>query len=288
MDTIDKIKNKLTKTFKNLIFDEESHSYKIKDKKLTSTTTYIEKFSQEFNSYWASESKAKKILEANPDDKRTGQYYRKRWEYINKEATNMGSRIHMFAECYPNFDEPMCSGEQGVIDFFNWIPKNYEVLFLEFRLYDEDSLRAGTMDGLLYNKTTGNLVIFDFKTNKRNILEYYSGKKLKGPFKDLNGTNLNKYSLQLSDYMWMIEKNTGLKVEDRWIIWLKEGNVATKCKDRNDSYKMDTVSPDVNKKYFKLFKVKDYSALLQEDNNTSSELDSQPTKKKNRKKVKTT
>lgn len=281
---IEQLKSKLIKKFNNLIFDEESHTYRVNGKILTSTTTYIEKFSQEFNSYYASENKAKKILEYNPNDRRTSQYYRKRWDYIREEAANMGSRIHMFAECYPDFDEPMCNGEQGVLDFFNWIPDNYEVLFLEFRLYDEDSLRAGTIDGLLINKDTGNLVIFDFKTNKRNILEYYTGKKLKGEFNNLYSTNLNKYSLQLSDYMWMIEKNTKLKVEDRWIVWLREQDVTLKDRDRNDQYKIDSVTPDVNEKYFKLFKTKDYSKELMNDNNDATVA---PTtnKKKNRKKT---
>lgn len=284
MTIAEKIKRKLNKTFTGLVFDEPSHTYRIKNKVLVSTTTYIDKFSQEFNSYYASENKAKKILEFNPNDKRNSQYYRKRWEYVNKEATNMGSRIHMYAECWPDFDTPMCNGEQGVLDFFNWIPDNYELLFIEFRLFDEDYLRAGTMDGLLLNKDTNQLVIFDFKTNKRNILEYYSGKKLKEPFKDLPANNLNKYSLQLSDYMWMIEKNTGYKVEDRWVIWLREGDVAVKDKDRNDSYKIEAVTPDVNEQYFKLFKLKDYSTEMMNDNKSNI-----PTSgKKNRKKQPTT
>lgn len=285
MTQLQKIKNKLIKAFKDLKFDEDSHTYLIKNKKLLSTTTYIEKFSQEFNAYHASENKAKKIQENNPNDKRTSTYYRKRWEYVNKEATNMGSRIHMFAECYPNFDEPMCNGEQGVVDFFNWIPEEYELLFLEFRLYDEDSLRAGTMDGLLLNKNTGKLVIFDFKTNRRNILEFYTGKKLKEPFNNLYATNLNKYSLQLSDYMWMIEKNTEFKIEDRWVVWLRENECSIKCKDRNDSYKIDGVEPDVNEQFFKLFKLKDYSSLLMNDNSKEAIKTKQlPDKSKNRKK----
>ena len=152
--TKEDVKEDLIKRFRKLHFHEDSHTYTINGKVLTSTTTYIDKFSQEFNSYYASENKARKIIQANPNDKRTAQYYRKRWDYINKEATNMGSRIHMFAECYPNFDEPICNGEQGVMDFFNWIPKHYELLFLEFRLYDESTLRAGTIDGLLLNTKT--------------------------------------------------------------------------------------------------------------------------------------
>jgi hypothetical protein len=282
--TKEDVKEDLIKRFRKLHFDEDSHTYTINGKVLTSTTTYIDKFSQEFNSYYASENKARKIIQANPNDKRTAQYYRKRWDYINKEATNMGSRIHMFAECYPNFDEPICNGEQGVMDFFNWIPEHYQLLFLEFRLYDESTLRAGTIDGLLLNTKTNKLVIFDFKTNKRNILEYYTGKKLKDPFGDLYSTNLNKYSLQLSDYMWMIEKNTNYKVEERWIIWLKEGSPDKKCRDRGDAYKIDKVKPSYNRKFFKLFKVRDYSKQLMNDNTVIVE--GLPDRKKDRKKKK--
>ena len=55
--TTEKIKDDLIKSFKKLHFDEETHAYKVNGKVLTSTTTYIEKFSQEFNSYYASEKK---------------------------------------------------------------------------------------------------------------------------------------------------------------------------------------------------------------------------------------
>lgn len=284
MNNIDEIKKEIQSCFEGLMFDEDSHTYTLGDgKKLTSTSSYISKFSDSFNSYWASEAKGKKILSENSNDRRTPQYYRKRWEYVRDEATNMGSRVHMFAECYPNFDTPMCNKEQGVIDFFNWIPKHYKLLFLELRVYDKQYSRAGTMDGLLYNSKTGKLVIFDFKTNSRNILECYANKKLKAPFNFLYATNLNKYSLQLSDYMNMLEKNTLFEVEERWIVWLRNKKVDIKDFDRNDKYKLEDVKPDINKKNFKIFKVKDYSSEIFKDLSKPKTLGS---RKKNRKKVK--
>lgn len=265
MKKINEIKKEIESSFLGLKFDEESHTYTFNKQKLTSTSSYISKFSESFDSYWASEAKAKKILNNNPTDRRTSKYYRARWNYIRDESTNMGSRIHMFAECYPNFDTPMCEREQGVIDFFNWIPDNYKLLFSELQVYDKEYLRAGTMDGLLINENTGKLVIFDFKTNKRNILEYYSSKKLKEPFKNLFATNLNKYSIQLSDYQNILERNTEYEIEERWVVWLKPGRFDKKCSDRNDSYKLDKINPTVKRKNFKLFKVKDYTKEIEKD-----------------------
>lgn len=256
---LEKIKDDLSSKFRGLAFDEESHTYTLNGKQLTSATTYLKRFTDTFNAFHASEAKGKKILSENADDKRTGQYYRKRWNYIKDEATIMGSRIHLYAECYPYFDDPIDWREQAVLDFYKWLPDNYVQLFAEFRVYDEDTLHAGTIDGILYNKKTGNLVIIDWKTNSRHINEVYKNKNLKGSFSKLKDTSLNKYSIQLSDYANIIQKNTDYKVEERWVVWIRQGDVSVKDADRSDDYSIINIKCDLDKTNFKLYKVKDYT-----------------------------
>jgi len=238
---IEEIKNKINKAFSGLSFDEESHTYMVNGKQLISVTTYLKRFSDSFNSFFASEAKGKKMLRQNPNDVRTGQYYRQRWKYIRDEASYMGSRVHLYAETAPHFDNPIDWREQAVLDFYEWLPSKYEVLFLELRVYDEDTVHAGTVDGLALNTETNKLVIFDWKTNKRNINESYKNKNLKGIFKHLKATSLSKYSIQLSDYANVITKNTGLEFEGRWVIWLRNTPVNKKDSDRSNDYTIKRV-----------------------------------------------
>ena len=264
---IKKIKESIENSFNGLHFDEETHSYILNGMQLTSVTTNINQFSDTFNSYYASEAKGDKMLRQNASDRRTGVYYRRRWKYLADESKNMGSRVHLFAETAPYFDLPQDWREQAVIDFYNWLPDNYIVLFIEFRLYDKETFRAGTIDGILYNTDTDKLVLFDWKTNRRNINEVYKNKKLKKSFKHLKATSLNKYSLQLSDYANMISSNTDFEVEERWVIWLRKKDVNEKDSDRNEDYSIQKVKPDINEELFKLYKVKDYSnSLIKEYN----------------------
>lgn len=259
------LKNQILDAFKELKFDEESHTYKFNNKELLSTTTYIKKFEEEFKSFFPSEAKAKGINKKHPDADRTGTYYRRRWNYIRDEALNRGNRVHLYAECYPYFDIPICNKEQGILDFYDWIPDKYEVIISELKMYDEDTYRAGTTDGVLHNKETGGILLFDFKTNERHLLECYGNKKLKTPFKKLMSTSLNKYSIQLSDYHHLLNKKTGLDVEERWIVWLTNKKVNVKDKDRNANYKLDKVKADIDGDNFKIFKVKDYSTIIAKD-----------------------
>lgn len=256
------ITSQLQDSFKGLNFNEEEHKYLLttstcKDMSLISTTTFLKRYDEAFNSFIISSMKAKKHLKVNAEDPRTAQYYRQRWKLLGQSAADSGTRVHNFAECYPHFDIPYDWKEQGVIDFFDNLPSNYIVVAKELKVYDEDTEHAGTIDLILYNKDTGKLVVADWKTNKRNIFEQYKNKKMKGVFKHMRNITFNKFTLQLSDYANMINKNTEFEVEDCWVIWLKEGNITTPDFDRhnNNDYTIHAETILDNQHYYKTFKI---------------------------------
>lgn len=261
---IDDIKSKIRASFAGLAFDEESHTYTLNGKQLISTTGYLKRFSDDFNAYHASEAKGAKMLRLNPSDKRTAQYYRARWKCLKDEAGIMGTRVHSYAECYPDFDLPLDWREQGVLDFFKWLPDNYVVLFQELRVYDESTYHAGTVDGLLYNKNTGKLVIYDWKTNGRNINELYKNKNLRGNFSNMKATSLSKFAIQLSDYANVINKNTEFEVEENWVIWLRQDDVNTLDLDRNSDYTIHSTKPFLNEDNFKLYKTPNLTKKIED------------------------
>ena len=108
--------------------------------------------------------------------------------------------------------------EEQVKRFYDNLPEHIIIVSKELRMYHKKYQYAGTADLILYNTLTGNIIIADFKTNEDL---YKSFNNLVSPFEFLPDTAFNKYQLQLNYYQLMLEQ-TGLEVESRVIIWLKE------------------------------------------------------------------
>jgi hypothetical protein len=267
---IDLIKNQIKTAFKGLAFDEESHTYTLNGNKLVSTTTYLTNFYTKFTAYHMAKAMADSFKKKNRNCRsRDYSYYIYRWKMISDAATSSGSRVHNYAEFnYPDWiDPPSCDQEQGVIDFFDDLDSKYVVLFLELKMYLEKYNKAGTADVTLYNLESGNIVIADYKTNQSNLHQYYTNNQMKRSFKHISPCDLNKYSLQLSDYQNMIEMNTDFKVEDRWVIHLSKSKYDQF--DRNKSkpkYDLDLSNPPkLIKDNYKLYSLVDYSKELREE-----------------------
>lgn len=231
-----KVLNDLNEVFGDLVFEESTHSYNAKGFKFESVTQSLSKLSDKFDTDFMAPLVAKKYNRENPNKpKRNAFFYKMLWKEKAKEASTRGTRVHLYSEEYPFKDtpDPICKQEQAVKDFYDSLDENYVVITAEYRVYSIAFLKAGTIDLLLYNKETNNLVIADWKTNNANVVECYSNKKLKAPFTDLINIKYNKFALQLSNYKMMIEKYTDYKVEGLWIMWLQSGNPMDLAPDRN-------------------------------------------------------
>jgi hypothetical protein len=264
------VKRDLANAFLGLNFNEEKHHYSYKGRTFLSTSSYIKRFYQPFNSVFMAQKVAEKYNRINPGENRSAKYYLERWELMAQQATTSGHRVHAYLELnYPEFYEPpSCEQELGGIHFYDDLPDKYEVIFLELRMMLKQYRRSGTADIIILNKETGNIIIADWKTNKRNLLQYYNNQKLKTPFNNLKATALNKYSLQLSDYQNMIELNTKYKVEARWIIHLSDNDhkkLDLSKRGEPDKYQIDNIEPDYIGNGYKLYKLKDYSKIIRKD-----------------------
>ena len=89
---------------------------------------------------------------------------------------------------------------------------------------DVDTKICGTVDNISLNKKTGELAIFDYKTNQKIKTEGYKKETLLQPFKHLQNCEMVKYSLQLWIYKLILEKNTPYKVGDLFIVWVAKEN----------------------------------------------------------------
>lgn len=251
---IESIKLKIRNSFAGIRFVKDTHQYVYNSYILESSSSYRKEFENGFETYFSAESKYKANVKINPDTKRTAAYYRERWDLLGQEARIRGTRVHLFSETYPDFDEPSCDKERGVVEFFEKLDPKYVLIFQELIMFDSEYYKAGTADLIFLNTETGNIVIGDWKTNDKSIFENYKGKKLKGNFAGYIDTSYNKYSMQLSHYQYMLEKATELVVEDRWLIWL----ATSSCKKdtsipKNKDYKYQKVDAIGKGKFHRVY-----------------------------------
>lgn len=101
-------------------------------------------------------------------------------------------------------------------DFYNEFIENYIPLYTEYIVGDADLGIAGTFDLLVLNIKTGEIELWDYKTDKE--IKYKSDYNNKIKYFEMDDCNFNKYSLQLSIYKYLIEKNTDLKISKCKII----------------------------------------------------------------------
>lgn len=215
---IEEIKQTIQESFKDLIFDELTHTYTKDSSRLNSVSSIVKTYYNEFKSNEIANICAINHNKSN-DIKKTAQDFIKEWNLKGKTAREKGTKIHKFANNYPNFTEPTIDEHYAVIEFYNQLPSNYEVVLLEFPLYSDSY--AGTPDKILYNKKTRKLVISDYKTGG-DLFKNYKGQKLKEPFTGLLDTPFNRYSIQQSLYKILLESKTPYKVEECWLIHLPD------------------------------------------------------------------
>lgn len=207
-------KDELLGYFSQLEFEENSHKYTYKGRKLKySVSGIIKKFTIPFDVGLMSGLVAKK-------EGTTQAIIKDRWEKEKDKACSKGNVAHLFGELYP-FDrtlEPKDELDPSVIAFWDDLPEHIVPVVMELRMYHKELLFAGTADIILYNTRTETYIIGDYKTNK-DLFKTYKDKRLLTPFQSLLDCPYNKYQLQLSFYQILLEQ-AGVTVSSRKIIWL--------------------------------------------------------------------
>lgn len=220
----------LFRNFNKVKYDDIPHKYYIGDKQLTSVTTLIHKYEEEFDEEYWSDIKAKQFNLPQWQIKDA-------WRYINKKATLKGSCVHNYGEflfdnkIYP-YPKDVVIEELGydpiyeeyliqtghVKKFYNDYYDVFIPIKTELVVCDEEHLIGGMVDLIVFNKKTGQFEIWDYKTNKEFTFE--SERYLKGKLCTLEASDIEIYSLQLETYKHIIEKNTNIKIGGCFLVWL--------------------------------------------------------------------
>ena len=234
--TKDEMLKVLKDSFKDFKFYENGHYYTYKDKPVgVSVTRFIAEYENEFNQQEVAEKCAIK-------QNRSVSEILAEWKYKADFACAKGTTCHEYVQSLWSgetwFENPFDFTEEyrNAVNKINLQANNFKKDYQNHLEHLQDELVVGSaeydiasaVDHLFYNKLTGGLVLVDYKTNSTlkgyNDSEYnrrYT-KKMKVPLHKIDDDALHHYYIQLSIYKFLIEKYTGLKVEEMFIVYMSE------------------------------------------------------------------
>lgn len=248
-----KLREQLIERFSDLVFEEETHFYGLKsdrDFRFKLSCSSISKLCKKpfEREKWLNKGAEDKAKEEAKRLKEEGVIKRvtkqkleelkeiekekldKNWTDTNKTALERGTVIHQALENELQGQvwlENELIPKKTIVDIRKWLVKNgYQLIAAELRMFDKELAISGTMDLLAYNKFTKKYYIIDWKTNKHKPItkiETYIDKKtgevkqsnfkFEKPFNHLPQSKYYEYSMQLSTYKLILERNFDIKIE---------------------------------------------------------------------------
>jgi len=196
--------------FNDIIFDPEPHTYHLNGVEFTSATTWLHQFQEPFDADAISLRMAK-------GNKQQALELQRQWKAKSDAACSRGTHLHEYLECkiagadvalhddaldlYPIADRFLADTKDKI-----------KIVAQEFRLYDEAWKLCGTVDALGQDNA-GNYYLIDWKSNSKFTTSSDYNKMLKYPFNALEDCHLNTYSIQLSLYKLLLERNTDIRIK---------------------------------------------------------------------------
>ena len=234
--TKDEMLKVLKDSFKDFKFYADGHYYTYKDKHVgISVTRFIAEYENEFDQLGIAERCAIK-------QNKSVEEILAEWKYKADFACSKGTTCHEYAQSLWSGDEWKFKDFDGsrnyeiAVDLIQNQANNFHDDYQDHLEHLQDELVVGSaeydiasaVDHLFYNKLTGGLVLVDYKTN--STLKGYNDdiknrrytKKMKVPLHNIDDDALHHYYIQLSIYKFLIEKYTGLKVDEMFIVYMSE------------------------------------------------------------------
>jgi ATP-dependent exoDNAse (exonuclease V) beta subunit len=222
--------------FSSITFHEKEHQYTIGGQKLVSVTTVISEFKESFDREGISKRAAEK-RGVSVDE------ILKEWDIKKELACEKGTCFHAYAEqflankayTYPVQSLRELFGKDPFEDvwpelvalfqtFYRDSSRNLVPVKSEVVIGDAELGIGGMIDQIYFNKKSGMLEIWDWKTNKVIAKKNDFHRTMLPPLEHLDECEWNTYSLQLALYKYIIEKNTNLRFGNSYLAWFREGN----------------------------------------------------------------
>ncbi|MBT7338598.1 MAG: hypothetical protein HN802_02765 [Candidatus Jacksonbacteria bacterium] len=206
----------------NIWLEPENHRYILRDDpefEFLSSTRFIHSFFEPFDR----EAIAAKLLKMPKYAGFTKEDLFHEWS----QSAVIGTKIHEEMEEYiKNKTDPKHKKSISGVEWLNTnIPTTCK-LYSEVIVYSKELRIAGMIDLLVHNPDTDSYTIVDWKSNKKIHERAYKKKTgTKAATTNIEDCNFNHYSLQLSLYKYIIEKEYGIKVKNLYLAHLKEDSV---------------------------------------------------------------
>lgn len=232
----------MNKQRKHIIFDEKSHTYTNINNgiKYQSSTGFVGLFHEEFDQWKI----AQNLVDNNSKYANcTAEDLVNEW----KERTAIGSQCHLILEnCFNGIETApnhLVGLEERNLLIEAWeklrIKHHYSAweIIPEMLLFDDDYQLAGQSDLILLNHLDKTFKVVDYKTNRKGISwSGFGGKKMYEPIEHLEDCNGIHYSLQLSLYSMMLQKELGYKCAGLTLLWIDTDNWTIKPIKANELY----------------------------------------------------
>lgn len=203
---------------KDFVFEEVEHKYTLKGVELVSATTFIKRFSEQFDK----EDKAMKFAGKH------GLVYEQvleDWEEKGRIGRELGTNVHKFLEDFwgqndhvPHADPAVQDRIKDYLRFHEHNMMDKIPVLQECRVFHKEWGICGTFDNIFLVKNMLDeyeFQIWDWKTNKDEKFttdaDFNYNKFLYKPFTHLKDNEHNKYSIQVSLYK-LILAEFGIKI----------------------------------------------------------------------------
>jgi hypothetical protein len=213
--------------FSKIVYDDRQHSYAINGKPLISATTLINYVVPEFDKETVSQRSAQKRGISQAEILRE-------WEQSGEIARDKGTRLHQYVE------DVMAGRFDPVLASVNWrFPEmdafdeawkamrsnlKAKVARQEWTIGDEELGVAGRLDTTLALQPPSLepfFSVWDWKTGKMDVENRFAF--MLPPFQDYEDSKFNRYSVQLSLYRLILERNKpSMKLGDSYILHLRD------------------------------------------------------------------
>lgn len=207
--------------FSNVRYNNDTHSYCIGEKSLIPVTSVIARLKSRFDR----DGISKRIAE---ESGRTQEAVLKEWERKGQDSRDKGTRLHAYIE------DVIADKCDDILKINERLPEmkafdeawklmrsrlNVTVIHKELVIGDIELGVGGRVDAIVsINDDVPSICVFDWKTGKFRVKNEYE--MLLKPFNTVDNCERNLYSLQVSLYRLIIEKNTKIKLGDGYLVHL--------------------------------------------------------------------
>jgi len=210
---------------KRIRFVEDSHTYYVdgSSEGYISSTTLVHKLFEKFDADKVISKMRKSYRwKSSPYYGMTDEEIKEKWNNNRDCAASSGTKMHENIENYYNQQEHSTEGKEfSLFKLFEDDHKDLKPYRSEWCVFDEEAKVSGSID-MVYEDPddSSKLIIGDWKRSKEIKFENKWQKGISPHTSHLDDCNFVHYSLQLSMYKYILEKNYDKKISECFIVVL--------------------------------------------------------------------